>query len=244
MEFVRHSPSSLNLFCAAPAMFVLEKIVGRRQQVGAPAHRGTAVEDGVTAGLLNPDLPIAECVAVANKKYDTITALSPDARNAEFRATMPAMIEGALAELRPYGIPSACQGAVTWHPDDLRCPIFGYFDYHWDNLGVIVDLKTSATMPSQIKISHARQASFYAHCTAGDNADARIAYVTPKKKAVYGVENIRDHLDALHKIALSCERFLSLSEDPQFFVDLICPDYEAFYWGGPTRQIGYETWGF
>lgn len=244
MNFVRHSPSSLNLFCSAPAMFVLEKIVGRRQPVGAPAHRGTAVEDGVTEGLMNPDMPLKDCHEVAFKKYDFITALSTDTRNADFRATIPAMVDLTLEALRPYGIPSECQGFVEWQPDDLRCPIVGYFDYRWEDVGILVDLKTTSALPSSIKESHARQAAFYAHMTGDKDIDAQIAYCTPKKKAVYRLENIDAHLNALHKIAKNCENFLSLSEDPEFFTSLLCPDYESFYWGGPARQIGYETFGF
>ena len=53
MLIVRHSPSSLNLFAASPAMWVLEKILGIKQPVGVPAHRGVAVEDGVVVGLNN-----------------------------------------------------------------------------------------------------------------------------------------------------------------------------------------------
>ena len=56
-SYVRHSPSSLNLFAAEPAMFVLERIMGIKQTVGVPAHRGVAVEDGVTAGLANLQAP-------------------------------------------------------------------------------------------------------------------------------------------------------------------------------------------
>jgi hypothetical protein len=55
MQIEHHSPSSLSLFCASPAMFVLEKVLGRRPPVSAPAHRGTVVEAGVTVGLLNPE---------------------------------------------------------------------------------------------------------------------------------------------------------------------------------------------
>jgi len=89
MKFERHSPSSLNLFCASPSMFVLERIIGRRQPVGSPAHRGTAVEDGVTAGLMDLQKPLEECCAVAFKTYDRITALSGDKRREEYRTTIP-----------------------------------------------------------------------------------------------------------------------------------------------------------
>jgi hypothetical protein len=241
MNFIKHhSPSSLNLFCASPAMWVLEKVIGVRQSVGAPAHRGTGVEEGVTLGLLNPDAPMQACVDVALKKYDTISALSGDARRQDYRETIPAMVERALAELRPYGIPSRTQGFVEWKPDGLELPIVGYFDYHWDSHNITVDLKTSEKLASSVKISHARQVSLY---VTSNNADARISYVTPKKAATYQVENIDAHRSALHQIALRVEKMLSLSDDPQFFKSIIAPDLESYFWGGPNRQIAFEHWG-
>lgn len=241
MKIERHSPSSLNLFCASQSMWVLEKILGRRQPVGSPAHRGTAVEDGVTVGLLNPDAMLESCVEVALKKYDTISALSGDKRREDFRATIPGMVESALAELRPYGVPSHTQGFVEWRPEGLKYPIVGYFDYHWEQHNITVDLKTTEKLPSQIKIPHARQIALYVR---SNNADARASYVTPKKRATYRVENIDAHRTALHQIALRVERFLSLSDDPEFFLSITAPDYESFYWSGPARQIGFEKWGF
>ena len=243
MKFERHSPSSLNLFCASPSMFVLERIIGRRQPVGSPAHRGTAVEDGVTAGLMDLNKPLEECCAVAFKTYDKITALSGDKRREEYRATIPDMVTSALEELRPYGVPSHCQQFVSWKPEGLAYPIVGYLDYRWDQHGILVDLKTSEKLPSSIKIPHARQVALYATMT-GDNVDARLTYTTPKKRATYQLENTRDHLNALHQIALRCEAFLALSDDPAFFTTITAPDFESFYWGGPARQIGFETWGF
>lgn len=242
MKFTRHSPSSLNLFCASPSMFVLEKILGIRQSVGAPAFRGTAVEDGVTVGLLNPDATLQSCFDVAYKKYDTITALSGDKRREDYRATIPDMVKSALEELRPYGVPSHTQQFVEWKPDGLAYPIVGYLDYRWDNHGIVVDLKTTEKLPSSIKIPHARQVALYATAT-GDNVDARLTYCTPKKRATYQLENVRDHLTALHQIALRCEAFLALSDDPKFFTGITVPDLESFYWGGPSRQLAFEHWG-
>ena len=241
MKLERHSPSSLNLFCASPSMFVLERVLGVRQPVGSPAHRGTAVEDGVTHGLMNLDADISDCVAVAVKKYDTISALSGDKRREDYRATIPDMVKTALEELRPYGTPSRCQGFVEWRPDGLASPIVGYFDYEWERHGVLVDLKTTEKLPSAIKIPHARQVALY---TQSDNVDARLTYTTPKKKATYRLENVREHRNALHQIALRLERFLSLSDDPEFFISITAPDYESFYWGGPARQIGFDRWKF
>lgn len=241
ISYVRHSPSALNLFCAAPAMFVLEKILGQRQPVGAPAHRGTAVEDGVTLGLLNPSAPLDDCVQASYKTYDRITALTRDTRREEYRATIPDMVKLALEELRPYGIPSKCQGEIEWRPEGLKYPIYGRFDYHWEDHNITVDLKTTEKMPSSVKVPHARQVALY---VTSNNADARASYVTPKKKATYRIDNIDAHRKALHQIALRVEKFLSLSNDPKFFTQIIAPDYESFYWGGNAREIGYQTWGF
>lgn len=241
MKFERHSPSSLNLYCASPAMFVLEKILGRRQPVGAPAYRGIAVEDGVTVGLLNPDATLESCFEVALKKYDMLTALSSDKRRADFRETIPGMVASAIEELRPYGVPSHTQGFVEWRPDGLKYPIVGYYDFHWEQHNITVDLKTTEKLPSQIKVPHARQIALYVR---SNNADARASYITPKKRATYRVENIDAHRTALHQIAMRVERFLSLSDDPEFFLSITAPDYESFYWNGPARQIGFEKWGF
>jgi hypothetical protein len=240
MKIERHSPSSLNLFAAQPAMFVLEKILGQRQPVGAPAHRGTAVEAGVAHGLLNPDASQDDCANEALKKFDTISALSGDPRRQEYRETIPGMVETALAELRPYGVPDKLQGFVEWRPEGLTYPIVGYFDFEWSQHGIIVDLKTTERLPSSIKTGHARQVALY----AGDNADARLTYVTPKKKATYQLENLREHRAALHKIALTVERFLAQSDDPAFFVGVTMPDLESFYWNSPAaRQLAFEYWG-
>jgi hypothetical protein len=242
MKIERHSPSSLNLFCASPSMFVLEKVLGKRQPVGSPAHRGTAVEEGITLGLLDPKASITSCIQAALAKYDAITALSADKRREEYRATIDGMVMAGLEELRPYGIPSHTQGFIEWRPEGLKLPIVGYFDFHWEQHNITVDLKTTEKLPSSVKVPHARQVALY---VTTNNADARVSYVTPKKRATYRIDNIDAHRQALHQIALRCEAFLALSDDPQFFTTITAPDFESFYWSGPpARQIGFETWGF
>lgn len=240
IDFKRHSPSSLNSFAASPALFVLEKLIGIRQPGNAPMHRGTAIEDGVTHGLLNPKAPLAECHSVALKKYDTITALSSDTRREEYRQAIPDMVDSALAELRPYGVPSHCQSFIEWKPEGLKWPIVGYSDYHWEDHNITADLKTTEKLPSSVKVSHAKQISLY---VTSDNADARICYCTPKKRATYQVENINAHRQALYQMALKCEAFLALFDDPKDFIKITVPDVESFYWAGPQmRALAYEYW--
>ena len=242
INYERHSPSSLNLFAASPAMFTLEHIFGIRQPVGVPAHRGVAVEEGVALGLLNPDASLKACVAAAFTRYDTLTAMSADERREKYRATIPDMVKQALVELRGYGVPSATQGFVEWRPEGPKLPIVGYFDFEFADKGVIVDLKTSERMPLEIKIPHARQVALYVAATSS-NYEGRLSYITPKKAATYRLENTHAHLEALHQIALKVEKFLSLSDDPEFFKLITVPDLESFYWTSPAaRQLAYELW--
>jgi hypothetical protein len=239
-NYIRHSPSALNLFAASPAMFVLERVLMIKQPVGVPAHRGVGVEDGVTFGLLNPNASLAECVDVAQLKYDTLTALSTDDRRQKYRDNISDMVAMALEELRPYGIPSHTQGLVEWKPEGLTLPIIGIFDYHWADHNITTDLKTTERMPSQIKVNHAKQVALY---VTSNNAAARVTYTTPKKCVTYNVENTDEHRAALHQIALKVEKFLALSDDPQFFIDITVPDLDSFYWTAPAaRQLAYEHW--
>jgi hypothetical protein len=241
MKLPHFSPSSLGLFCASPALFVLEKVLGKRQPVGVPAHRGTAVEAGVALGLLDPKASIEACVEEAHRTYDRLTGLSGDPRREDCRAPIAAMVASALEELRPYGVPTRTQGRVEWQPEGLSVPIMGYFDFEWAQHGILADLKTTEKLPSSIKTGHARQVALYA---SSDNYDARLAYCTPKKRAVYRLENVKEHRDALHKIALAAERFLALSDDPSFFVAITAPDTEHYFWASPAaRQAAYDIWG-
>src|SRR4051794_34018813 len=69
-SFNRHgidhlSASSLNLWAAQPALWIMERLLGRRAPLGIPAARGKAVEHGVHLGLVDPAKPIDECAAEA-----------------------------------------------------------------------------------------------------------------------------------------------------------------------------------
>lgn len=239
IEITRHSPSSLNLFCASPAMWVLERVLGKRQPVGAPAFRGTAVEAGVAAGLVDHRVLPDDCVEIARQSYRKLTALSGDTRCEKYALDIERMVLRGLAELRPYGKPSSMQGYVEWKPEGLRYPIIGYYDFEWADHGIIADLKTTSTLPSIIKPGHARQVALY----TGGNVEGRLAYITPNKSAVYRLENPIEHRNALHRIALAAERFLALSDDPQELVALTVPDLDSFYWApSEARQMAYEVW--
>ena len=104
--FERHgvghlSASSLNLWAAQPALWVMERLLGRRTPPGVIAARGKAVEHGVHLGLSNPRLSVEECIEGAEREFVRQTALSTDPRREEERKKLAGWVRGALAELPP-----------------------------------------------------------------------------------------------------------------------------------------------
>jgi hypothetical protein len=219
--FSRHgiehlSASSLNLWAAEPAIWVMERLLGYRSAPSALMARGKSVEDGIHEGLIDPSLPTADCIARALATYDRDMTLNPDERRASEREAIAGYVEHGLAELRQYGVPSAYQERVELWLDDV---------------------------PVKISLAHARQGAIYAR--AHGNYGMRFAYVKPsaaKKdgRAVVVYELDRAEIDrqiaALRQIALRLERFLSLSADARELCGLIVPDYERYHWNNPTTR--------
>lgn len=239
---MKHFSASSCALAEADICLLLMKLKGVRGSVGAAAYRGTAAEHGVAIGLMDLSAPVADCQAAAVKEFDRLTALSGDPSREKERDAVPGIVEQALAELRPYGTPTDTQYKIEWSHPDLPLPFIGFADFVWQDAGIVVDLKSQLRLSSEISTSHARQVSLY--CGAiSDNFDGRVTYATPKKAATYQVENMRDHVGALVKIAQRIERFLSISDDIDELCELVIPNTSLFYYDPPTRQAAYEIFG-
>ena len=235
------SPSSCNTFIASPAMFVLQKCLKRNMPVGAAAFRGTAVEHGIALGLNGASE--ADAVRAAEDNFSALAALTPDPRKEKEQDSIGDMVRVGLKELIGYGPPTAAQGSVSLDVEGLDVPLIGYFDFEWENHGILTDLKTSHALPSAIKINHARQVALYREAR-GAKLSACVTYVTGKKSATYALDNPAEHIAALGKIALTIQRFLSISADPMELASMVIPDVDSFYFNDKSsRQAAFEIWG-
>ena len=235
------SPSSLNLWAAEPAMWIMERLMHARAPVGCAAHRGTAAEAGIAKGLLDPQLDPGACIDHALAEYDMMAALSGDPGRDKERDAIPGIIRQALPELRRYGVPDGLQGHVSHRFEGIPVPIMGYFDFRWSAHGIVVDLKTQLRLAGEIKPAHGRQVSLYIHNTADEG---RVCYTTPQKLAMYKLTDPAAHLDALLNVARRLTKFLAISADKAELASMIAPNYESFYWNPVARQLGREVFGF
>ena len=236
------SASAINLFAANQAMWVLEKLLKMRLPVGASAHRGSAAEAGIVAGLLDPTLPIEDCQAIALREFDRLTALSADPRKTKEREAVPKIVAYTIPELREYGIPDQVQTKVERIIPGVPIPFVGYIDLGWSQHGITLDIKSALKVASEISVPHARQVSIY---VTGTNNEGRVAYCGPSKMAVYRLDDVAQHIADVANIAKIMERFLSISPDPKVLAGIVCPDFSSFYWSNPMALAqGRQTFGF
>lgn len=243
------SASSLNTWISCPSLWVMERLIGKCGPMGCSAHRGTAVEDGVSFGLFNRGATDVECIEVAFAKYDRLTSRSADPKRDSERAGIPGMVRQALDELLPLGPPEPVtdthQHRIEIELDGVPVPLIGFLDFVFADAGLVVDLKTTFRVPSAMSASHRRQAAAYQH--AASNAEIRFVYCSDKKRQPHTLMagDYKAGLDELTHASRRLEKFLSLSTDPAELASIITPDYDAFYWSDPiTRALGREVYGY
>lgn len=249
--FERHgiehlSASHINLFIAQPAMWAVSYLLKKKTPVGPAAHRGSAVEAGIEAGLFDPTMSVEECQSVASGMFHSLTRLSADERNEKERASVAPSVAIGLAELRKLGTPEkpedGRQHKIEVEIEDIPVPFHGYLDLLYPQHGLIIDLKTTARIPSAISEAHARQGAIYA--AARSNHAVKFAYVSSSKMAVHTLENVSDHLASVVRAAKAIEAFLELSDDAERLVRCFAPDMSSFYWGGQSaRTLAQQVWG-
>lgn len=239
---IKHlSASSLNSWVMDPAMWVMTRLAGKQIPVGYAAHRGTASESGIVAGLLEPDRPIVECQQVGLDEFDKLTYSIKDAKALKERAAIPGIVEQGIKKLRAAGIPDEVQTKIEVTLPDIAVNFIGFVDLGWTNHGIRLDIKSKLKMPTDIEIPHKRQVSLYIHNT---NMTGRVAYFTPTQEMVFMLEDNARHLEELRQIAIRLQNFLALSDDREKLIASVVPNYANWTWADAyTRGVGKETFG-
>lgn len=234
------SASSINLFAAEPAMWVMQKLAKRSTQAGPAAHRGTAAEAGIVMGLLNPDAPIVECQQHALNEFDKLIGIDVDGKAAKERAAIMKIVENGITKLRVAGIPTEVQQRIEINLPDVAVPFVGYVDLGWTHHGIRLDIKTKLRAVNAIEQPHNRQVSLYLY---GTNMTGRVCYITPKDAEIFTIENAAEHVEQARQIALRIQNFLSLSDDTDRLIASVVPNFDSFYWDATSRAIGRKVFG-
>ena len=251
--FIQHgidhlSPSSLNMSMGSLSAWCVRYLLRQRFPSGWAAERGKAAENGVAAGLFNPDLSDEDCVKFALESFDNVAKIDDMLALADgkekARKEVEAMVPLALAELRPLGVPTAPPIGENQRKIGLDCRfrpgengtvhVMGYLDFYYSEIPLVVDLKTTGRMPSSFSQAHGIQAAIYARAM---KCPVRYLYVTPKAAKWLEIteEEIEHYLEVVRDSVKRLERFLSLSDDGEKLARSAPYDPSSFYWRGASH---------
>jgi len=256
------SPSAVNMFTGSPSAWIAKALLGHKFSAGAAAWRGIAVEDALVAYAFYNATP-EEAIDQAHEKFDKMMngLAIDDAINKERERipryvlnTIDAWIE--LTTNFPVGeLQAPPLGQSQWevglpcrfgeHKDD-RVDVIGYLDFLFQNDDTfhIVDLKTTAKIPSEMPDGHALQASFYKRAL-GKPCQVHFVYTSPKeenKPNAFHINTLDDEtyqreLKRMKDTITRMSNLLRLSDNPFVLADAIPHDESSFYWSGePTLE--------
>lgn len=242
------SPSSLNLSMGSMSAWCVRYLMGQRFPSGVAAERGKAAELGVSHGLFT-GADDKECIELGLQAFeDSLSGvLFKDSEKIEdARLHIAEMIPLALNELRPIGVPTLPDNENGQHEVGIACRfregdtgtvhITGFLDFYYENIPLVVDLKTTLRAPSQFSQAHQLQAAIY---KKAKKCPVKFLYVTPKKAVWHELTNEQaDESLALAKVTVKrLERFLSLSDDGAHLTRSAPHDPSSFYWDGAPAEF-------
>ena len=217
------SPSSLACWRESPGVWSLKYLAGVKDEGGAAAWRGSAVENGLAA-MLRGGATLADATAVALQAYEqNAQGEIADDINAEREMIAPMLAE--LSKWQPPSNLNAAQIRVEHFMPDIPVPVIGYVDFAFD--GIDIDLKTTKACPSTPRPNHVRQVSFY---RAARNRKGALLYVTGKKRAYFEIDDAAAEraMNELRADALSLMGFLARVDSPLDAVHILPMNLDDF----------------
>lgn len=241
--FERHgithlSASSINLYRAEPALWIMRYLYRVSDDVGPGAWRGSAVEAAIDLTLYK-NCPDEEAIDAALQSFEMNAQGDLDEKVAKERDALPGFVRQATKLLRPLGEPVARQFRVEQWLDGIGVPVIGYVDYLWPE--TLLELKTTLRMPSAPREDHAAQVVSYADAT---ERTAGIAYVTPAKGMIFP-SLMLDATAARRAMLLGARAIrgmLSRIDSKEHAAAMFSPNLSSFYWTDATKEAAAQIW--
>lgn len=228
------SPSQINMWAEAPCAWAAKYLYGHNFSFGVAPLIGTLVEKVVADALCGGSYENA--LNAACDEFRRKTAIGASEKDRARIDDIDMMAHLALQELKQYGEPEFVQKLTGREQQkiELMCngagwkiPVVGFLDFVYPKHGLVIDLKTTLRCPSEISVPHARQAAIYSK--AKGNMACKMLYVTPKKTALYGVDDVAAVLADVKAILTRQEAFLHALDKEQ--IKKVVPvNVASFYW--------------
>ena len=225
------SPSSINTYINDQSLWVARYLFKIKSSSGASAVRGIATEfvlaDKYEKGVFDYNL--------LDVKFMSLCAESGidlgDVKTAKEKNLLKGF-GSVIDENFDYENLEAYQEKIEVPIDDMPVPIMGYIDFRFKDK--IVDLKTSTRMPTRPTEAQKRQMALYS--MAYPNSSVDLFFATPKEHKKFTLKNLTLYKKQLRKVALSIQKFLSISDDKHELASLMYPNLDSWLWSGMKEE--------
>jgi len=225
------SPSSINTYINDTSLWVARYLFKIKSSSGASAVRGIATEfvlaDKYEKGVFDYNL--------LDVKFMSLCAESGidlgDVKTAKEKKLLKDF-GTIIDENFDYKNLEAYQEKVEVQIEDMPVPIMGYIDFRFK--GKIVDLKTSTRMPTRPTEAQKRQMALYSMAYPDSSVD--LFFATPKEYKRFTLKNLTLYKKQLRKVALSIQKFLSISDDKHELASLMYPNLDSWLWSGMKEE--------
>lgn len=224
----------------------MQYLHGKRTPMGPAAWRGICTEDAVAAILLGA--AETEAIDKAIAKFDGRYMIGDEATTRE-RDRIKPMAELAVAELQMYGnpyFPEVEEGdhhqnkvEILAKGDGWTIPVIGYLDLVFPEHGLVIDLKTTGRIPSQMSPEHQLQRAIYAK--AKGNMAVKFLYVSEKKTSLLE-DGDPTELLAQAKVQIGRMEAFLRHVDKDIAREIVPLNTASFYWSG-NEALRKEFYG-
>ena len=225
------SPSSINTYINDTSLWVARYLFKIKSSSGASAVRGIATEfvlaDKYEKGVFDYNLLDVKFMSLCAESGIDLGDIKT-AKEKKLLKDFGTIID----ENFDYKDLEAYQEKVEVQIEDMPVPIMGYIDFRFKDK--IVDLKTSTRMPIRPTEAQKRQMALYS--MAYPNSSVDLFFATPKEHKRFTLKNLTLYRKQLRKLALSIQKFLSISDDKHELASLMYPNLDSWLWSGMKEE--------
>ncbi len=225
------SPSSINTYINDTSLWVARYLFKIKSSSGASAVRGIATEfvlaDKYEKGVFDYNLLDVKFMSLCAESGIDLGDIKT-AKEKKLLKDFGTIID----ENFDYKDLEAYQEKVEVQIEDMPVPIIGYIDFRFK--GKIVDLKTSTRMPTRPTEAQKRQMALYSMAYPDSSVD--LFFATPKEHKRFTLKNLTLYKKQLRKVALSIQKFLSISDDKHELASLMYPNLDSWLWSGMKEE--------
>ena len=225
------SPSSINTYINDTSLWVARYLFKIKSSSGASAVRGIATEfvlaDKYEKGVFDYNLLDVKFMSLCAESGIDLGDMKT-AKEKKLLKDFGTIID----ENFDYKDLEAYQEKVEVQIEDMPVPIIGYIGFRFK--GKIVDLKTSTRMPTRPTEAQKRQMALYSMAYPDSSVD--LFFATPKEHKRFTLKNLTLYKKQLRKVALSIQKFLSISDDKHELASLMYPNLDSWLWSGMKEE--------